>query len=153
MAGGIYTMNIIPTPQPQNANEHLDLGNLYKLRELDKRLSEDTFVTNLLERFLHGTPERLQALQEAVATSDCETIEFQAHTLKSSCGYIGATVMVELCKTLESLGRAGDVRDAGQLVTELQKSFALVAVRLKSLLAGSDGELREIAGSCQSVDG
>ncbi|MDH3714994.1 MAG: Hpt domain-containing protein [Gammaproteobacteria bacterium] len=139
--------------QPQDLLAHLDAEIVQKLQDIGNRVSEDTFVKNLLERFLHGTPERLLALQDAVAAGDCETIEFQAHTLKSSCGYVGATVMVEICKTLESLGRAKEIRDAGRLVAELQKSFALVTPRLRSLLAGSDDALPETADNCQSVDG
>jgi len=120
----------------QDSHEHLEPKTLQKLREIGARANEDTFVKNLLRRFLQGTPERLQALREAAATSDCETLEFQAHTLKSSCGYVGATVMADICRTLESLGRAGDARNAEQLVTDLQKSFAQVTPQLQSFLNG-----------------
>jgi len=122
--------------QSQDTHAHLDANTLQKLQEIGARANEDTFVKNLLQRFLQGTPERLQALQEAAATSDCETLEFQAHTLKSSCGYVGATVMAEICQTLESLGRTGDARNAEQLVADLQESFARVTPRLESFLTG-----------------
>lgn len=131
-------MDTVSQIRSQDTRKHLDAEAVKKLREIGTRTSEDTFVNNLLERFLYGTPERLQSLQDAAATGDCETIEFQAHTLKSSCGYVGALVMVEVCKTLESLARAGDIEDAKQLVAELQESFALVTPRLESLLTGSN---------------
>lgn len=114
---------------------HLDEETVGKLRDIGARMDEGTFVTNLLNRFLQGTPERLRALQAAVAESDCEALEFQAHTLKSSCGYVGATVMVEVCQALESLGRAGETDDAGRLLSQLQESFALVTSALEELLA------------------
>ena len=121
-------------PQLRDARAHLDATTVQKLRAIGSRMSEAAFVKNLLERFLRGTPERLRALQAAVADSDCEALEFQAHTLKSSCGYVGAAVMADVCQALETLGRTGDTQDAGQLVAELQESFALVTPRLESLL-------------------
>lgn len=123
---------------PPDACSHLDAATLRKLQDMSEQMSETSFVRNLLERFLQGTPERLRALQAAAVVSDRETLEFQAHTLKSSCGYVGAKVMARVCQTLESSARAGDTRDAGQLVAELEASFALVSSRLTDLLAEAD---------------
>jgi HPt (histidine-containing phosphotransfer) domain-containing protein len=146
-------MNTISNIQQHDAHAHLDVDVVQKLRAIGTRADEDTFVQNLIARFIQTTPERLQLLQDAVAAGDCETIEFQAHTMKSSCGYVGATVMVEVCKMLESLARAGDIGDAGRLVEELQKSFELVTPRLERLLTGSDDRSLETAGNGESVDG
>lgn len=126
---------------------HLDHEALQKLREIGARASEDTFVKNLLTRFLEGTPERLAALQTAAAESDCDALEFQAHTLKSSCGYVGARVMANLCQTLESMGRGGDVQDAEPLIGELLDSFALVRPRLERLLTGIGEGSQESPGT------
>lgn len=113
---------------------HLDAGALAKLREIGGRIEEGNFVQNLLERFLKGTPERLQVLRHAAAAGDCEALEFQAHTLKSSCAYVGARVMAAVCQTLESSARAEDAGDAERLVTELYDSFERIAPALQGLL-------------------
>jgi len=128
------------TNKSQSSDEslHLDAATLDKLRDIGSRMREETFVKNLLQRFLQGTPERLRAIRDAVAEQDCEALEFQAHTLKSSCGYVGATVMADVCRTLESRGRAGDTEDAGQLVAELQESFEVVMPRLTDLLTDDE---------------
>lgn len=136
----------------QPAHAHFDAEALRKLRGAATRGNEDAFVANMLDRFLSTTPERLQTLCEAAAAGDCETIEFQAHTLKSSCGYVGAIVMTEICKTLESRARAGDCAEAVPLVAELQASFALVAPRLEAMLAQSGRGAPQPDG-CRSVDG
>ncbi len=113
---------------------HLDAGALVKLRDIAGRIEEGNFVQSLLERFLRGTPERLQALRHAAAAGDCEALELQAHTLKSSCAYVGARVMAAVCQTLESSARAEDAGDAERLVAKLYDSFERIAPALQELL-------------------
>ena len=124
----------IITMRSRKKQMHLDPGTVQKLRDVGNRLGEGTFVRTLIERFVEATPARLKDIHTASLKGDCATLEFEAHTLKSSCGHVGAVVMAEVCQTLESLARTGDARGTARLVAQLYESFELVTPTLTELL-------------------
>ena len=56
--------------------------------------------------FLHHSPDKVRAIQEAAEKSDAGAIQLAAHSLKSSSAYIGATHLSALAKELEMMGRS-----------------------------------------------
>ncbi len=69
-----------------------------------REIMEDEFA-ELLHIFLGDLPLQLDRLQAAVAQSDADTIKTIAHTLKSTCAYVGALRLTELFRRLEQAGR------------------------------------------------
>jgi HPt (histidine-containing phosphotransfer) domain-containing protein len=110
----------------------LDPAAVQQLRALDSE-SGGGLVAELLELFEKGTPERVQRMREALASGDAKVVEREAHSLKGSCGALGAVELLELCAELERLARRGDLSDAPARIDGIEASFA--AVRLEMIAA------------------
>jgi HPt (histidine-containing phosphotransfer) domain-containing protein len=67
-------------------------------------------------------------MRTAIEREDWPALSSWAHSLKGSCGSLGAMHMADLCGTLEALGRAGVCTRAEpeQIQRELEAQFDLV---------------------------
>ena len=71
-------------------------------------------------------------MREALTAKNAPQLAMAAHTLKGSCGSLGATTLRELCAVLEKNARDGQLEGADELIassdTELHRlSEALLA--------------------------
>jgi HPt (histidine-containing phosphotransfer) domain-containing protein len=103
----------------------VDLGNLSVFREL-------------LTVFLQDTPERVATLQRAAAKGDARGMRHVAHTLKGTCGYIGAHRLVRICRELEARTQDGDLTAAQELVAQLEAEYRRVHAALEQELTETD---------------
>lgn len=88
----------------------------------------------LVEIFLDDTPTRLASIHEALGASDPQALEAAAHSLKSSCGNLGATRLADLCRNLEELGREGQLEGAQPLAQRSMEEFGRVQNALRAEL-------------------
>lgn len=88
---------------------------------------------------MEGIPPLIKALREAIKAGDALTVETVAHTIKGSCGNMGATGMSTICAELEGVGRSGELEHAPVLVDRLEVEFE----RVRSAL---EGEMEERSG-------
>jgi HPt (histidine-containing phosphotransfer) domain-containing protein len=102
------------------------------IEELREDMEDEFF--ELIEAFLDETPTWLASLDAAVRNTDAEQIFQAAHTLKSSSGYMGATVMQSLAAKLESCGRDGGVHDCEPSLQELHQEYEALRPRLETLV-------------------
>jgi CheY-like chemotaxis protein/HPt (histidine-containing phosphotransfer) domain-containing protein len=128
------------------AADAVDPQVLASLRELQPA-GEPDVVLELIGIFLHEVPRRLSGLQESIAQRDCRRIEELAHSLKGSCGNLGARTMAALCGSLEKEGEKGLLGDTGLLLAQVQAEFVRVRAVLEreaeGLVAlGGSGELQ-----------
>jgi HPt (histidine-containing phosphotransfer) domain-containing protein len=112
-------------------NDVLDAPTLADLRE-----AGDELLFELIEIFVHETPQRLSVLMEAIATNDCALAERTAHTLKSSAATFGATSMRTVAAEAEMAAHSGQLDRIGPMFESLKHEFeyvreALEAERLK----------------------
>ena len=104
----------------------IDQNALEALRSLQDD-SDDDLLAELIELFLQDAPVRLGAIREAIAGEDWAQLAASAHSLKGSCGSLGAVRMADLCGRLERYGRSGrDRREAEQMFKELEAESLLV---------------------------
>ena len=111
----------------------LDQSVLEGLREL----GDQELLAELAELFLEDVPTQLEALQEAIAGCNALSVEQVAHTLKGSCGNMGALRMVTICAELEETARSGDLATAPVLATRLKAELRRVRVALEKELKSS----------------
>ena len=111
----------------------LDRSVLTGLRELQEE-GEPDILNELIELFLDDVPPHLKTLQEAVEGKDASSIERIAHTLKGSCGNMGATRMVELCEELQDASSSEDLSRALGLLGRLEAEFKHVRTTLDAML-------------------
>jgi HPt (histidine-containing phosphotransfer) domain-containing protein len=96
------------------------------------------FLRELVSAFLAQAPVRMSALREASQKGDARALELEAHTLKGSCGSLGAAAMAACCDRLETLGRAGSPLGHGDALTTLEAEWQAVRTALLRALSRPD---------------
>jgi len=89
----------------------------------------------LLQKFLINTEKQVAQISAAATSDDCATAADVAHTLKSAARSVGALRLGELCQSLESAGRAGDIAQCCALSSGLADEFASAVAAIKGHLA------------------
>ena len=96
----------------------------------------DEAMAQLVASFLDNGASLVAKLTDAEATLDLDGLRRQSRTLKSNAASFGATDLSELCASLETQTRAGDLSGALDLVTRI--ALALEGAR-KALRLATDG--------------
>jgi PAS domain S-box-containing protein len=112
----------------------VDLSVLEALRSEFDRAGNEALVQELVELFVAQAPERLSALQEAIARDDAGATKAAAHALKGGSASLGAVRMSALCAELEQLAAEANLESAAGPLEELEEAFE---VTRDALLAGA----------------
>lgn len=99
--------------------------------ELKDVMGDDFSV--LLESFIRDGQQRVQALRQALASQDRETLRAQAHSFKGSSSNLGALQVCEQCLALETLAVEGNLADAPALLALLEANFKTAQAALESV--------------------
>jgi CheY-like chemotaxis protein len=98
----------------------LDRSVLSGLRELQEE-DEGDILSELVGLFLADVPPQLVTLGEAARAGDARSVERIAHSLKDSCGNMGAARLGAVCAELGELGRSGDLSEAPARISRLEE--------------------------------
>jgi HPt (histidine-containing phosphotransfer) domain-containing protein len=117
---------------PSAAIEKLDPGqfdreSLGKLLELDP---EGQTLRGFIQIFLSQAPTRIQTIAEALGRGDLEGVSREAHTLKSSCAYLGLKQLRPLCESLEEQAILGQAGTCARIFAEFRGHFGPLALKL-----------------------
>lgn len=123
---------VVEVSQPAAIDPHV-LANLRELQDPD----EPDFVVELIDHLLAETPMRLANIDEAIAAGNAQAINRLAHSLKSSCGNLGAVGLATLCATLERAGADGRVDGTRAMLDAAYAEFERVKVALQAERAGA----------------
>lgn len=123
---------VVEVPQPAAIDPQV-LANLRELQDPD----EPDFVVELIDHLLAETPMRLANIDEAIAAGNAQAINRLAHSLKSSCGNLGAVGLATLCATLERAGAEGRVDGTRAMLDAAYAEFERVKVALQAERAGA----------------
>jgi HPt (histidine-containing phosphotransfer) domain-containing protein len=94
----------------------------------------DALVQKVIAAYVDDTPQRLQALRQAIAGSDAPCVRKVAHSLKSASANVGAQQLAQLCKEMEQLGRSETVEGALPILAHMEQEFQSVRHSLAALL-------------------
>jgi len=108
-----------------------------RLRESLTEIGVPAVFRELVGVFLHETPERIVTLRRAAAAGDRRTVKFVAHTLKGTCGYLGARGLARICQELEGVSAGGAMTGGQPLLDELEAEFGRVRAALQHELGES----------------
>src|SRR4051794_17693525 len=92
---------------------------LFKLQEE----SAPGLVQGLVDDFFRSVPVSISIMKSALANRDVNVLGMEAHKLKSSCAYLGAAGLRELCIRIEQVASLDGVPEAALLVTRLEADF------------------------------
>ena len=88
-------------------------------------------LRKVVELYLSSTPTLLQTLREAESGGDAEKLKAAAHSFKSSSANLGALKLADVCKELETLGRAGSTEGALPLLMQVEEEYRMVREALQ----------------------
>ena len=91
-----------------------------------------SFTDDLINLFLQDTAQHLQVLRSASAAGDAELLRREAHSLKGSCGVMGALQMVAIFLQLEQKAKAGSLDGADALIAQIENEFERLRTTLKA---------------------
>ena len=112
----------------------LDPAVMETLRQLTAP-GEPDVLTEVLQLFLSEVPPRMDRLRNACAAGNIEGVYRAAHSLKGSAGNIGAQRLLDVCRQLDELGRAGDLTEAAPLVAALGLEYERVAAEIDRIIS------------------
>lgn len=101
-------------------------------------LKEDrtsAFLKEVISVYLESSGRQLAEIRRAAAAADAQALMRAAHGLKSPSGYLGAKGLMELCREVEGLARAGDLAGAEGLLASLEAEYERVRLFLKERLS------------------
>jgi two-component system sensor histidine kinase/response regulator len=120
---------------PNHAESVLDVGSLEDLRRRTGSGRRSDLIVDLVGLYLRDAPNRVEAIQRAVAAQDARALREAARALRGSSRTLGAARVAELCTELEQIGAAGSVMGAAHLVAQLKQGFALTRRALERELS------------------
>jgi HPt (histidine-containing phosphotransfer) domain-containing protein len=99
------------------------------LEQLDnnKCLLKDILAESLVE-----LPKQLNELRAYFESSDMGSIHRQAHTMKGTASYLGASALREICFNIETSAKDDNELYARELFSELEKVFILTIEALNN---------------------
>ena len=100
-----------------------------------RELGDVDLLTELVDLFFADVPPQLASLREAIESGDASSVKRVAHTLKGSCGNMGAQRMAALCARLQDIGASGYLTHAPELLKQLEAEFERVRPALEVEIA------------------
>ena len=94
---------------------------------------EQDFLQELVSDFLGELPSILQKLETNLAEGNLEQVRIIAHTLKGSCGSLGAMRLLEASRDLEAAARARDKASSGKAHGDLLDCVAATRIAMSRL--------------------
>lgn len=94
-------------------------------------------VRDLERIFLTQTPKLFQQMRKGIELEKTELISRAAHTLKTSCNYLGITEMSDICSLIETHAGNGELSflDISALLQKLERAYCESTVELKKLIS------------------
>jgi CheY-like chemotaxis protein/HPt (histidine-containing phosphotransfer) domain-containing protein len=102
--------------------------------ELLERVDGDrNFLSELLDLLRGDYPAQIQAMDDAIATSNGPGLQRVAHALKGALGNLAAPIASGFADELESFGRSGKMEQAHRYLIELKDEINRVILQLESM--------------------
>jgi CheY-like chemotaxis protein/HPt (histidine-containing phosphotransfer) domain-containing protein len=126
-----------PSPvSPENTEDTTTSAiNWEILRELQQAGGGDReFVQEVINSYLEDAPQRLEAIEQAIAKNQSQQLTSSAHALKSLSATVGASYLANLCEQLQELGKQNRVEESSEIATQLPDAFSQVRQALQEQL-------------------
>ncbi len=81
------------------------------------------FLRELIETFFEDSPGQFQAMESALESGDAELFRRAAHSLKSNSASFGALELSKLCKSLEEIGKSGQLDSGKKLLAQAEAAY------------------------------
>jgi signal transduction histidine kinase/DNA-binding response OmpR family regulator/HPt (histidine-containing phosphotransfer) domain-containing protein len=120
-----------PIDPPTDTKPSVNPRTLESMRNMSASLFE-----NVIRVYLRDLPRCVETVCEALAINDSDALRRSAHALKSSSANVGADRLVEICRTLEQMGRSGVSAQAAERIPEVEMESVRVRTALQAAIVG-----------------
>lgn len=98
---------------------------------LDAMGGDAAACRHMFGTFAQSAPATFARLEQAIRADDAAQVKREAHSLKSMTALVGAGVLTELLKSVETQSRAEPPQSAQPQLPELQSLFTAVAAEVR----------------------
>lgn len=121
-----------PLPVAQEAAMILDQSIIDGFLQMVGPEMAAELLHELLEAYAEDVPQRMVAIERAIAQSDAEALRQAAHALRSGSINLGAVQVGQLCRELEQMGKSGSTTGAQALYQQLPLAVGQAISALES---------------------
>ena len=103
--------------------------------------------------FAQDTPKRMSAIRKAIGRDDAPALATAAHALRGSMAMLGGSEIADALRKVETLARAGEVAEAGKILTSIEGTLSAFEKRIAEIaaaVASSEGQARKAAAGAAS---
>ena len=103
--------------------------------------------------FAQDTPKRMSAIRKAIGRDDAPALATAAHALRGSVAMLGGSEIADALRKVETLARAGEVAEAGKILTSIEGTLSAFEKRIAEIaaaIASSEGQARKAAAGAAS---
>jgi len=118
--------------ESQSQSQQINPKAIDTIRSL-QRPGKPDLLGKVIELFLQKTPGSVQEMQDALGEGDMNIIKANAHSLKSSCAYVGADKMAVTCKQIEKNSAEDNQDELKVLIDALTAEYEIVAAELTDI--------------------
>ncbi|MBI3469218.1 MAG: Hpt domain-containing protein [Planctomycetes bacterium] len=93
---------------------------------LERCMGDQNFVTRILDKFKTRASADLGQLERSIAAGDPQETARLAHGLRGAAANMSAGPLRDVAGRLETMGRTGDLHDAGRCLIELRAEYRRV---------------------------
>lgn len=97
----------------------------------------DAFLREIIDLFLHDTPQRLTELADSQATNNIHIFARAAHSIKGSASNLGALLLSDAASSLEQHARTSGFDGIAPLLEEVRKHYTKAAQALRGLISAT----------------
>ncbi len=113
-----------------NPSDPIDLKEALEIVDDDEELLQECF-----EDFIESSPAMINNINKAIDAGIASDLAEAAHKLNGSLKYLAALPAADIAFELESLGKQGDISNAGELLQALIEECE----RLKKFMSNFEG--------------
>jgi PAS domain S-box-containing protein len=107
----------------------IDKSALYRIKAVQQPGKPD-LVEKIINLYINDAQSLCHNIHEAVGKGDPQALSKAAHSLKSSSANVGALKLANLCKELETLGRANSIDNAQDIINQMDSEYKRVIATL-----------------------
>jgi two-component system sensor histidine kinase/response regulator len=101
---------------------------------LARLMGDEELVKEIIAGFLSDMPLQISALRGSIDDADAGAAGSRAHAIKGAAANVGGLALSAAAGDMEKLGQAGRLREAAELLPELERRFDLLQARMLEAL-------------------
>ena len=102
---------------------------------MQRLMGDEQLARTILAGFLQDMPGQIGTLRQLVNRGEAEPVAGQAHKIKGAAANVGGAAFMETAMQLETVSKSGQLREAADLVTELERQFDLLQQQMDEVLS------------------